>query len=78
MVCALILINLYVGVIFSQFTRISAEEQGSAFMTPEQRQWVAAQETVFRLRPLNAAEYHEPEHWLRGPLYRLVTSRKFE
>ena len=35
-------LNLFVGAIVDNFTRIKAESDGSATMTPEQQQWVSA------------------------------------
>ena len=35
-------LNLFVGAIVDNFTRIKQEDDGSATMTPEQQQWVEA------------------------------------
>lgn len=51
-VCAYMLLNLYVGVIFSQFSRIrNLSETGSAFLTHEQTEWVELSRMVFKLKP---------------------------
>jgi len=69
-------INLFVGAIVDNFTRIKQESDGSATMTPEQQQWVAAlKETVGK----NAsAAPKEPKGWLRKQAFWLVTSRNFD
>jgi hypothetical protein len=46
------LLNLYIGVVFFQFSRIRAQSQnGSAFLTPAQQEWAELSKMVFRLRP---------------------------
>ncbi len=48
-VCAFVLINLYVGVIFSQFTRIRlVSTTGSAFLTNDQQEWAELSKMVFK------------------------------
>jgi ascorbate-specific PTS system EIIC-type component UlaA len=48
-VCAFILINLYVGVIFSQFTRIRMVSlTGNMQLQPDQREWADVCKMVFR------------------------------
>ncbi len=48
-VCAFTLINLYVGVIFSQFSRIRLmSTTGSAFLTNEQHEWAELAKMVFK------------------------------
>lgn len=37
--CALILLNIFTGIIFSQFVKINEKEKGSAWLTDKQRQW---------------------------------------
>ena len=47
------------GVIFAQFTKLTDREKGSTFLTPDQKSWVAIQESVFRLKlqdSINVAE----------------------
>lgn len=49
LVCAFTLLNLYVGVIFSQFSRIRMiSETGSAFLTSDQNEWAELSKMVFR------------------------------
>ncbi len=48
-VCAFVLINLYTGVIFAQFSRIRLMSiTGSAFMTPGQQEWAELSKMVFQ------------------------------
>ena len=50
--CSFCLLNLYIGVVFYQFSRIRLLAQtGSAFMTPDQQQWTELAKMVFRLKP---------------------------
>ena len=65
------------GVIFAQFTKLTDKEKGSTFLTPEQKSWVALQETVFRLKPqdsINVAEMGALRRWI----YRVVMHRFFD
>ncbi|MEW5300382.1 MAG: hypothetical protein WDW36_003317 [Sanguina aurantia] len=77
LICALILLNLYTGVIFSQFAKIAEQNMGSAWLTEEQQQWVALQEAVFRLQPLQPNNTLPKNPWRRW-LYSLVQHRYFE
>lgn len=46
------LLNLYIGVVFYQFSRIRMQSQtGSAFLTDDQTEWVEMSKLVFRLKP---------------------------
>jgi hypothetical protein len=46
------LLNLYIGVVFYQFSRIRMESQtGSTFLTDDQTEWVEMSKLVFRLKP---------------------------
>lgn len=48
-VCAFTLINLYVGVIFSQFSKIRLmSTTGSAFLTNDQQEWAELSKMVFK------------------------------
>ena len=44
-------INLFVGVVVENFSRIQKEEDGSASMTLEQQQWVATMQTATKMLP---------------------------
>ncbi|KAJ9505480.1 hypothetical protein QJQ45_024866, partial [Haematococcus lacustris] len=58
LVCALVLINLYVGVIFTQFSRITAQEEGTSSMSLDEQQWAMLQHKVFSLRLMEAVHHH--------------------
>lgn len=46
------LLNLYIGVVFYQFSRIRMQSQtGSAFLTDDQTEWVEMSKLVLRLKP---------------------------
>lgn len=48
-VCAFTLLNLYVGVIFSQFSRIRLmSTTGSAFLTNSQQEWAELSKMIFK------------------------------
>lgn len=71
------LLNLYVGVVFYQFARIrQASEAGSAFLTPQQREWAAMARAALRLKP--PARAPPPRAPWRRSLSRIVRSREFE
>ncbi len=56
-VCAFTLLNLYVGVIFSQFSKIRMmSETGSAFLTSDQNEWAELTKMVFRCALLSKKE----------------------
>eukprot|EP00892_Ulva_mutabilis_P003109 jgi/Ulvmu1/1279/UM011_0003.1 len=51
-VCSFCLLNLYVGVVFFQFSRIRLLAQtGAVFMSERQQQWVEMAKMTFRTRP---------------------------
>jgi len=51
-VVSYMLLNLYIGVVFFQFSRIRQQSQtGSAFLTNEQQEWAELSKMVFRLKP---------------------------
>lgn len=70
------LLNLFVSVVIENFNRIRSEQLGSAFLTPEQKQWVDMQRflrtvtTVKRNRP--------PKNPHRRMIFEFVESTKFE
>jgi len=75
-IVAFALLNLYIGVIFSQFTRIRLAGQGSAFLTGDQQEWAELSKMVFKLRPAEKAT--PPKSGLRRACYFLATSSRFE
>eukprot|EP00198_Chlamydomonas_reinhardtii_P001158 XP_001690493.1 voltage-gated Ca2+ channel, alpha subunit [Chlamydomonas reinhardtii] len=76
-VCAFTLLNLYVGVIFSQFSKIRMlSETGSAFLTNDQNEWAELTKMVFRLKPPEKS--HLPTSRLRRFCYQLVHHKYFD
>ncbi|GIL57898.1 hypothetical protein Vafri_13128 [Volvox africanus] len=76
-VCAFTLLNLYVGVIFSQFSKIRMlSETGSAFLTSDQNEWAELTKMVFRLKPPDKAQL--PTGRVRRFLYALVHAKSFD
>ncbi|GLI63280.1 hypothetical protein VaNZ11_006186 [Volvox africanus] len=76
-VCAFTLLNLYVGVIFSQFSKIRMlSETGSAFLTSDQNEWAELTKMVFRLKPPDKAQL--PTGRVRRFMYALVHAKSFD
>eukprot|EP00966_Prymnesium_polylepis_P225582 5218523-Prymnesium_polylepis.1 len=69
-------INLFVGVVVNNFSRLQAEQDGSVTMTLEQKQWANTMKALAGAAPTKAAR--PPSHPLRLALYRLVHSRAFD
>ncbi len=69
-------LNLFVGTICDNFTRIKEETDGSATMTAEQQQWA---ETLKASNKIKAARtFREPEPQPQKCLFKLVTSSPFD
>lgn len=76
-VCAFCLLNLYVGVVFFQFSRIRLLAQtGAVFMSDRQQQWVEMAKMTFRARPreIPPVQTVPVRQWAR----RLSMSKRFE
>ncbi|OUW49260.1 MAG: hypothetical protein CBD47_02085 [Synechococcus sp. TMED187] len=71
-----VFLNMVVGVVLDTFNKIREENDGCAFMTDEQAEWVSAQKSVFAMRPLRSSD--PPTQQWRLPFYRLVTWFKFD
>ena len=71
-----IALNLFVGAIVDNFTRIKQESDGSATMTPEQLQWVAALKETVNNRAQKAPR--EPKWAPRKAAFRLINTREFD
>ena len=72
---ALFVNNLVVGVVIDNFNQISQQENGSAFLTDDQRAWV---DTVFRATAVKPKPTHRPDARWRRWLWELIRSSKFE
>ena len=69
-------INLFVGAIVDNFTKIKGESDGSATMTPEQQQWADALKETYQNK---AAKAPRPPTWRpRLKAFRLIHSQPFE
>ena len=69
-------INLFVGVVVDNFSRMQREHDGSATMTREQKQWASTMKSFASLLPTKATR--PPAHPVRLRLYRLVHSTGFD
>ena len=69
-------INLFIGVVVDNFSRMQREEDGSALMTHEQKQWVEAMKAVKGKRAAKSAR--PPSQPVRNCLYKLVQSNFFD
>lgn len=75
-VVGFMLLNLYIGVIFSQFTRIRLMGQGSAFLTNDQQEWAELTKMVFKLRPSEKSQ--TPRNKMRRFVYQIVINGRFD
>ena len=69
-------INLFVGVVVDNFSRMQKEGMGSAVMTAEQQQWVATMTAVVKRAPLKVVR--PPTGGFRLALYQMLQSRAFD
>ena len=77
MIVAFCLLNLYVGVVFYQFSRIRMlSEAGAAFLTSDQREWIEMIKLVLRLKPLD--EVVVPKSRVRRYFYHMVIDNRFD
>jgi hypothetical protein len=76
-VCSFCLLNLYIGVVFYQFSRIRLlARTGSVFLTEKQHQWSELAKMVVRLRPRRIPPIW-PSRW-RSQLLKICQHRVFE
>ena len=77
MIVAFCLLNLYVGVVFYQFSRIRMLSQaGAAFLTSDQREWMELTKLVLRLKPLDKVVV--PKSRVRRYFYHMVIDNRFD
>ena len=69
-------INLFVGVVVDNFSRMQKAEDGSATMTPEQQQWADTMKAMANTIPTKALR--APDNPVRRALYSLVNSTAFD
>jgi hypothetical protein len=75
LVCGFLALNLFVGVLCDNYSRISQRRGASAFLTEEQIQWVRTQEVLLHLRPL--LRVTEPTNPALGCVYQVRNSGYF-
>lgn len=71
-----VIMNMTIGVVVDTFSKIGEENDGCAFMTEDQTDWVKAQKQMIAMRPLRTPE--EPPQLWRLFVFRIVMSTKFE
>jgi hypothetical protein len=77
MIVAFCLLNLYVGVVFYQFSRIRMLSQaGAAFLTSDQREWMELTKMILRLKPLDKVVV--PTSSVRRFFYHVVVNKMFD
>ena len=69
-------INLFVGVVVDNFSRMQKSESGSATMTHEQQQWGATMRALANAVPTKAMR--PPENCIRRIIYKLINSTLFD
>jgi hypothetical protein len=78
-VCAFCLVNLYVGVVFFQFSRIRAQAETGTCSTENeelQQQWLELAKLAFRTRPREIPPAQKM--WLRQVARTLAMSKRFD
>eukprot|EP00286_Rhodomonas_abbreviata_P016608 CAMPEP_0181339070 /NCGR_PEP_ID=MMETSP1101-20121128/29019_1 /TAXON_ID=46948 /ORGANISM="Rhodomonas abbreviata, Strain Caron Lab Isolate" /LENGTH=1004 /DNA_ID=CAMNT_0023449933 /DNA_START=425 /DNA_END=3439 /DNA_ORIENTATION=- len=74
---AFVLLNLIVGSIINNYTKIKKENDGLApYMTPEQQKWKETQKFIADLRPQRRQE--GPEGKFRMLMFKIANSHQFE
>ena len=74
-------INLFVGVVVDNFSRMEKAENGSATMTTQQQQWAATMKASVTIKPNKAPRPPNPDECcgrVRGLAYSLITSTFFD
>jgi hypothetical protein len=72
--CAFLLLNLFVGVVVDNFDKMKKE--GHSVITEKQKMWVETQQMALSCHPIRKVEV--PEHPMRKKLHFIVESDKFE
>lgn len=78
-VCGFCLVNLYVGVVFFQFSRIRAHAESGTFQSDDkqlQQQWLELAKLAFRTHPREIPPHQSM--WLRRVVRNLAISKQFE
>eukprot|EP01083_Nonionella_stella_P100448 283341_1 len=81
-ISAMFFIKLFVGVVYSSFHRAKTEQDGSAFLTPDQSRWLQTQRRILSQR--SGTCYKRPEMFVdkysfyRTMVYDFITHKKFQ
>jgi hypothetical protein len=76
-ICAFSLLNLYVGVIFYQFSRIRMLSQTSSIdLTEAQKEWAEMCKTVLRMKPHGILP--PPQQYFRKAPFAIISSPLFD
>jgi hypothetical protein len=76
LVCAFLMINVFVGVVIDNYNSMKAEADGSALITNEQRMWVEQMKLALSSSPMKMKI--GPKEAFRMPFYKLSVNKKFE
>lgn len=71
-----VLLNMVVGVVLDTFNKNQEENDGLAFMTEDQSEWIRAQRSILEQRPRR--QPNPPRQMWRRPFHRLVSSSEFD
>ncbi len=80
-VSSMFLLNLFVGVMFLNFTKVQKHETssfGDIMVTEEQLNWIEVQKMIMRSEPNYNARTVPPQYNWRKPFHQIVTSTFFE
>ena len=69
-------VNLFIGVMIDKFNRLKEELDGSALLTPAQRQWVSLQRYLVTVKPVAAPP--RPRRCIPSLIYSVVAHRWFD
>ncbi len=80
-ISSMFLLNLFVGVMFLNFTKVQKHETssfGDIMVTEEQLNWIEVQKMIIRSEPNFNARTVPPQYNWRKPFHHIVTSTVFE
>lgn len=81
LVSSIFLLNLFVGVMFMNFTKVQNQATssfGDILISEEQLDWIEVQKMIIRAEPNYNARTVPPMNNWRKPIHQLVTSTEFE
>ena len=80
-VSSIFLLNLFVGVLFMNFTKVQSQATssfGDILITEDQLNWIEVQKMIIRAEPNYNARTVPPQYNWRKPIHQFVTSVGFE